>query len=100
VLAKLLPPNSPHTAKANQREHGMLAQHIACVAGQGSGGTARSTKAMESQDDLDNGRLAQCLSRQVRALAKCNNVYSDPIAAVSGRSQLGKRLDRRIVVKI
>jgi hypothetical protein len=27
-------------------------------------------------------------------------VYSDPIAAVSGRSQLGKRLDRRIVVKL
>jgi hypothetical protein len=86
----------------------MLAQHIAWVAdqhgpqNQGRGGTARSTKAVvESQDDLeDRGRVAQCWSRRVRALAKCSNVYSDPIEAVSGRSQLGKRLDRRIVVKL
>ena len=27
-------------------------------------------------------------------------VYSDSIAVVSGRSQLGKRLDRRIVVRL
>lgn len=41
--------------------------------------------AVESQDDLENsGWLAQRWSRRVRALAKCSNVDSDPIAAVLG----------------
>jgi hypothetical protein len=96
--------------RGRSAQHEMLAQNIACVAGQaafhgrqnqGRGRTARSTKAVvESRVDLEvSGRSAQRWLGRMRALARRSNMDSARVQSYL-QPRVAVTCKRDIVAKI